>query len=171
MKNKTGRILLEKIYGKGCFIERAGIREINEDEEKLLKRQIKGYKRLNRTITYHHLKKKEYGGIVSIDNGANIAAYNHEWLHQQPPEKQEEINNQLREFKYKIDCAKVALGDKNINFEKLGNIDFSLNKSDYISIPVYDNTEIDLQKRKKFNRAREKDEFQKMVKDYYEDRR
>ena len=90
MKNSTGRKLLEQKYGKGCFMERAGIRKITPTEEKKLKK-IKGYKKLDRTISYHHIKEKSKGGEVSIDNGANLAVYNHQWLHQQPPEIIEDI--------------------------------------------------------------------------------
>ena len=32
MKNSTGRKLLEQRYGKGCFMERAGIRKITPNE-------------------------------------------------------------------------------------------------------------------------------------------
>ena len=98
MKNRTCRKLLEQRYGKGCFMERAGIRKITLEEEQELKK-IKGYKKFNRQITYHHIKQKSLGGEVSISNGANLAAYNHEWLHQQPPEVIDEINQKLQDFK------------------------------------------------------------------------
>lgn len=41
MKNSTGRRLLEQRYGKGCFMERAGIRIITEEEEQKLKKKNK----------------------------------------------------------------------------------------------------------------------------------
>ncbi|MFR3182486.1 MAG: hypothetical protein ACLTPN_02575 [Clostridia bacterium] len=161
MKNRTGRKLLEQKYGEGCFMERAGIRIITEEQEKQL-RKIKGYKRLDRQITYHHIKEKHLGGEVSIENGANLASYNHTWLHQQPEEVKEKINEQLQKFKLSIDMAQISATSKGVKGENLGN--FVVDMSDVITIPVYDNTEQDMIKRKeKFNRAKIKNETQKLI--------
>lgn len=161
MKNSTGRKLLEQRYGKGCFMERAGIREITPEEEKKLKK-IKGYKKLDRTISYHHIKEKSKGGEVSIDNGANLAVYNHEWLHQQPPEIIEDINNKLQDFKASIDLARLEIGEEGLNIEKVLSMNFDM--EDTISIPLYDNTpEIQEKRHKKFNRAEVKRETSKLI--------
>ena len=161
MKNSTGRKLLEQRYGKGCFMERAGIRKINPTEEKKLKK-IKGYKKLDRTISYHHIKEKSKGGEVSIDNGANLAVYNHQWLHQQPPEVIEDINNKLQDFKASIDLARLEIGEEGLNIEKVLSINFDI--EDTISIPLYDNTpEIEEKRHKKFNRAEVKRETSKLI--------
>ena len=103
MKNRQGRKILEQIYGEGCFMERAGIRKITPEEEKLFKKTIKGFKKLDRTITYHHIRERHNGGKVTIENGANLAAYNHAWLHQQSPEVRNSINRQLQEFKRQLE--------------------------------------------------------------------
>ena len=161
MKNSTGRKLLEQRYGKGCFMERAGIRKIAPTEEKKLKK-IKGYKKLDRTISYHHIKEKSKGGEVSIDNGANLAVYNHQWLHQQPPEVIEDINNKLQDFKASIDLARLEIGEEGLNIEKVLSINFDI--EDTISIPLYDNTpEIEEKRHKKFNRAEVKRETSKLI--------
>lgn len=161
MKNSTGRKLLEQRYGKGCFMERAGIREITPEEEKKLKK-IKGYKKLDRTISYHHIKERSKGGEVSIDNGANLAVYNHEWLHQQPPEIIEDINNKLQDFKASIDLARLEIGEEGLNIEKVLSMNFDM--EDTISIPLYDNTpEIQEKRHKKFNRAEVKRETSKLI--------
>lgn len=163
MKNSTGRRLLEQRYGKGCFMERAGIRIITEEEEQKLKKKIKGYKKLNRQITYHHIKEKHLGGEVSIQNGANIAAYNHEWLHKQPPEVIDEINKRLQEFKLSIDIASLRVGD-NIDVNKIGSVDLEMDMSDVITIPVYDNTQEDeIRRKKKFNRTKIKEETNHLI--------
>lgn len=161
MKNKQGRKILEQIYGKGCFMERAGIRKITPEEENNLKKTLKGFKKLDRTITYHHIKEKHNGGRVTIENGANLAAYNHAWLHRQSPEVKSSINRQLQEFKMSI---------IRMNFDEEGNIlsrdteQIPLSQGEYVSIKAYDNTEQDFKKRKqKFNRAKVKNETQKMV--------
>lgn len=161
MKNSTGRKLLEQRYGKGCFMERAGIREITLEEETKL-RKITGYKKLDRTISYHHIKEKSKGGEVSIDNGANLAVYNHEWLHQQPPEIIEDINNKLQDFKASIDLARLEIGEEGLNIEKVLSMNFDM--EDTISIPLYDNTpEIQEKRHKKFNRAEVKRETSKLI--------
>lgn len=51
---------MEQRYGKGCFMERAGIRKITPEQEKKLKK-IKGYKKIDRTISYHHIKQRSQG--------------------------------------------------------------------------------------------------------------
>ena len=56
MSNKKARQALEKIYGKGCMMEKAGIRK------------IKGIKKQDRQITYHHLRPKRLGGQATIEN-------------------------------------------------------------------------------------------------------
>ena len=166
MKNSTGRKLLEQRYGKGCFIERAGIRIITEEEEQNLKRKINGYKKLNRQITYHHIKEKHLGGEVSIQNGANIAAYNHEWLHKQPPEVIDGINRRLQEFKLSIDIASLMLGDNNIDINKIGSVDLEMDMNNVITIPVYNNTQKDeIRRKKKFNRAKIKEETNNLIKE------
>ena len=164
MKNSTGRRLLEQSYGKGCFMERAAIRIVTEEEEQKLKKKIKGYKKLNRQITYHHIKEKHLGGEVSLQNGANIAAYNYEWLHRQPPEVIEEINNKLQEFKLSIDIASLKVGDKDIELDKIGSVDLELDTDDVITIPVYNNTQEDeIRRKNKFNRAKVKEETKHLI--------
>lgn len=166
MKNKTGRTLLEYYYGKGCFMERAGIREITKKQEKVIKKRIRGFKKLDRTITYHHLQKKENGGEVTVENGANIAAYNHEWLNRQPPEIQEEINNKLREFKLKVDCIQMNFKEKDVEVEKVGRIEVSNDEDEYMVIPAYDNVE-EYGKKDKFNRNKSKLDTKRLIDDYY----
>ena len=139
MKNKTVRKLLKLIYGEGCFMERAGIRKITPQEEVIMKKTIKGFKTLDRTITYHHLKARENGGETTIENGANLARYNHSWLHEQSKEKQEEVNNQLREFKNSINFAKLTLTEQGVDLDK---IDVSFEDCDLYTIPVKDNSEL-----------------------------
>lgn len=56
MSNKKARQALEKLYGKGCMMERAGIRK------------IAGVKKQDRQITYHHLRPKRLGGQATVEN-------------------------------------------------------------------------------------------------------
>lgn len=56
MSNKKARQELERIYGKGCMMEKAGIRKIT------------GVKKQDRQITYHHLRPKRLGGQATVEN-------------------------------------------------------------------------------------------------------
>lgn len=110
MKNKTAKKILEIIYGRRCFMEAAGIR-------------IRGAKTLDHTLTYHHIIPVSAGGQTTLKNGAVLARYNHDWLHQQPPHIQDEINEQLQEYKLNCDFAKLIIKDNGaIDFEKLDEI-------------------------------------------------
>ena len=168
MKNKTGKRLLEKRYGKGCFMERAGIREITPEQEAEYRRTIRGFKKLDRTITYHRIREKSNGRKVSIENGANLAAYNDQWFNTQSPEVQAKINNQLQQFKFKIDMVRMSVGDDGLEFDKI-NVDVDM--SDTIEIPVYDNSVLEEKefKRPKFNRAQVKRQTQRLIEEDIED--
>lgn len=162
MKNSECRRLLEKRYGKGCFMERAGIRKITPEEEEKMKRTIKGFKRLDRRMTYHHIKEKSRGGKATIENGANLAAYNHQWLHQQPEDVKDEINERLQAFKFEIDTAILQAKENGVEVE--GSQEIQIDFGDTFDIPVYD---VPKDRRKKkageFNRAKVKRETQKIV--------
>ena len=86
-KNSKARKKLEKIYGKGCFMERAGIRKIT------------GFKKDAYIMTYHHMRHVSEGGKATVENGANLALENHEFLHSLPREEEEKINNEIRRWK------------------------------------------------------------------------
>lgn len=100
--NKRARKALERIYGKGCFIERGKI------VEKAEKRGITGYKvfiqkrkftRMDGKITYHHIKERCKGGQATVENGANVKYENHEWIHSLNEEDKNVVNELLQEFK------------------------------------------------------------------------
>ena len=61
MSNKKARQALERIYGKGCMMEKAGIRK------------IAGVKKQDRQITYHHLRPKHLGGQATVENRCELS--------------------------------------------------------------------------------------------------
>lgn len=85
--NSKARRKLREIFGDGCFLERMGVRK------------IKGVRKLDRMITYHHLKKKSKGGRATVENGANLAWENHQWLHSLPEAEQDFLNREIRKWK------------------------------------------------------------------------
>ena len=133
MSNKKARQALEKLYGKGCMMERAGIRKIT------------GVKKQDRQITYHHLRPKHLGGQATVENGANLAKYNHEWLEKLSTQQREKINNQLRAYK-----ASVA------EFNANGIVqakEISIDMSECIEIPL------------RYNRAKLKQDLRRRLED------
>ena len=110
MKNKTIRIVMEMLYGKQCFIEKLGIR-------------ILGARTLDHTISYHHLIPQRLGGGTTIENGALLARYNHDWLHKQSQRKQDEINEMFQEYKLNCQFARLIVRENGtIDFERLDEI-------------------------------------------------
>lgn len=109
MKNKTARKILEIIYGRQCFMEAAGIR-------------ICGARTLDHTLTYHHIIPVSAGGLTTLQNGAVLARYNHDWLHQQPLHIQDEINEQIEDYKLNCEFAKIIIRDGHIDFERIDEI-------------------------------------------------
>ena len=173
--NKSARQLLEMIYGKGCMFKRAHIAErLRQSGIK-----IKGYKvfvsekrykskkikRLEETMTYHHLQHKADGGKTDVENGAVINELAHRYLHSLPREQEEIINNMLREHKRSIDIKGGILVPTQHGLDIQQpfqlSLDFEINEDDCITIPVYDNTKED--RDRKFNRAKVKQETLQLI--------
>lgn len=137
MGYKGIRRRMAQVYKNVCMMEASGIRYIPKNK----RIRIKGYKKSQEQLTYHHLVKKENGGKVTEDNGAILKRYNHEWLHSLPSDKQELVNEKLRQYK----LAVVELGyeetQRRIMCHKL---DFTIpdlcnEEIDYIVIQAYQN--------------------------------
>ena len=131
MSNKKARQELERIYGKGCMMEKAGIRK------------IKGINKQDMQTTYHHLRPKRLGGQATVENGANLAKYNHEWLEKLSTQQREKINNQLRAYKASV-----------IEFNTDGVVqakEISIDMTECIEIPL------------KYNRAKLKQDLRRRL--------
>ena len=166
-KNKTIRERLERIYGKGCMFQKAHIAQRIEEIGgiKTYKQYIqqhkysfKKVKKLEETMTLHHLKHRADDGRTSEQNGAVINALAHGYLHSLPRNEEEIINNMLRDYKWRIDNGrecKIELVDTlDIGIEvKVAEISFS----DEIKPP-----------KEKFNRAKVKEETRNKIKDWEE---
>lgn len=154
--NKSIRKSMIRKYGRVCMIEAAGIRYIPMS----VRKKIKGYKKSQETLTYHHIKERIKGGEATEENGAILKGYNHAWLHSLPEEEKQEVNRRLQE--YKLSVATISGSD--IEAERL---EFDL--TDSFEIELLPQTEEVKKKRSKFNRAKEKKWFNKEVDDYYEE--
>ena len=116
-KNKSVREELERIYGKHCMIHE-GIRNLRPPEPK--NAHYKG-KSIANQITLHHLQPRRNGGPTTLENGSLVCRKCHDWLEQLPNLEREKVNNEIREYKSKLDihCATLVLKDKELHIEPL----------------------------------------------------
>lgn len=170
--NTKGRQQLERIYGKGCMFKKA---HIEEQIEAL--RTIKTYKvflketkytgkkirQLEGNMTYHHLRHRSEGGKTNIENGSIINEMAHRYMHSLPRAEEEVINDMIRQFK--MSGGILVPNDKGIQVQQPIQIDLDFDMSDCITIPVYDTTKEEYEKRKKFNRAKVKRETKQLIDD------
>ena len=156
-KNSKARKKLEKIYGKGCFMERAGIRKIT------------GFKKDAYIMTYHHMRHVSEGGKATVENGANLALENHEFLHSLPREEEEKINNRIRQWKANfllMNNGKVE-NSASLEFPDLTNDENCIIiKLEKTTKAQYEELQRQKQQRKQqFNRSKIKRETQQMIDD------
>lgn len=149
---------LERIYGKGCFFNRAHIAErieamggIKTYRKFVEEKRYKG-KKISHRITFHHLKHRSEGGQKSVDNGANIEEIAHQYLHSLTRQQEEIINDMLREFKLCYvnmtgNCQALDSGAIQLNFD-IGD--------DCIEIETQDTTLEEFDKKKR-NQQKKRD--------------
>lgn len=100
-------------------------------------------------LTYHHIKMKKDGGRATVENGALLSAENHAWFHKQNSQDQAIMNAMFQEYKKQYQECQVVFVDKlNLGFE-IKAMEFHIDEKE--------------QKKEKYNRAKEKREFQRRV--------
>ena len=144
--NKRAKEKLIELYGAECFIEKLKLRKYTEPKKYKGKGQMKRMKQL----TYHHIKMKKDGGRATVENGALLSAENHTWFHKQSPQVQTQMNEIFQEYKRQQsqECQVVFVDELKLGFE-IKTMEFSIRERE--------------QKKEKYNRAKEKKEFQKRV--------
>ena len=167
--NRSAKKELERIYGKGCFFNRAKVAEqieamggIKTFKVFVQEKKFKG-KPISHQITYHHLKHKSEGGKATVENGANVEEVAHQYLHSLPRNQEEIINNMLREFK--LNCVMMT-GDGQV--QEAQSISFNFGE-DVLVIPLYDNDkrhnpEVARQQAEERERAKHTKEYKKKKK-------
>lgn len=140
-KNRSAKKELERLYGKGCFFNRAHCAErieamggIKTFKKFVQERRFKGVP-ISHQITFHHLQHKSEGGKATVANGANIEEIAHQYIHSLPRDQEEIINDMLRDFK--LNCI-IVTGNKEI--QEAQSISFDL-EGDFLEIPLFDNDE------------------------------
>ena len=92
---------------------------------------------------------KKDGGIATVENGALLSAENHAWFHKQNPQDQAIMNTMFQEYKKQYqECEVAFVDDLDLGFE-IKAMEFHIDERE--------------QKKDKYNRAKEKREFQKRV--------
>lgn len=143
--NKSAKEALIRIYGAECFIDKLGLRK---DKERKYTGKSQ-YKRMKQ-LTYHHIKEKSKGGRATLENGAILSVENHEWFNKQSKEKQAEMNRAFQEYKK---CKIEYVEELNLGIEvKYTEVVFEEPK----------------EKKREFNRAKEKREFRRRVEEELE---
>lgn len=143
--NKRAKEELIRRYGAECFIEKLKLRKDTEPRKYKGKGQMKKMKQL----TYHHIRMKKDGGRATVENGALLSTENHTWFHKQNPQDQAIMNAMFQEYKKQYQECEVVFVDKlDLGFE-IKAMEFHIDERE--------------QKKEKYDRAKEKREFQKRV--------
>lgn len=143
--NKRAKEELIRRYGAECFIEKLKLRKDTEPRKYKGKGQMKKMKQL----TYHHIRMKKDGGRATVENGALLSAENHAWFHKQNSQDQAIMNAMFQEYKKQYqECQVVFVDELDLGFE-IKAMEFHIDERE--------------QKKEKYNRAKEKREFQKRV--------
>lgn len=143
--NKKIKEELIRRYGAECFVEKLKLRK----DSKPRRYKGKGQRQRMKQLTYHHIKMKKDGGRATVENGALLSAENHAWFHKQSPQDQAIMNEMFQEYKRQYqECQVVFVDELKLGFE-IKVMEFSIGEKE--------------QKKEKYNRAKEKREFQKRV--------
>ena len=143
--NKRAKEELIRIYGAECFIEKLKLRK----DVKPTRYKSKGQMKKMKQLTFHHIKMRKDGGRATAENGALLSAENHAWFHQQSSKDQTQMNTIFQEYKKQYqECKVVFVDDLDLGFE-IKAMEFCIDEKE--------------QKKDKYNRAKEKREFQKRV--------
>ena len=149
--NKSAKEALIRIYGPECFIDKLGLRK---DKERKYTGKSQ-YKRMKQ-LTYHHIEEKSKGGKATIENGALLSEENHIWFNKQSEEAQRQMNEAFQEYKRRVDEMQEC------KIELVDELDLGI-KVKYTEISFSEP-----KREKKFNRAKEKEEFRRRVEEELE---
>ena len=147
--NKSAKEELIRRYGAECFIDKLHLRK--DDAPKRYK--SRGQRKRMKQLTFHHICMRKDGGEASPENGALLSVENHAWFHQQSPAAQGYMNAIFQEYKRQTDELRVVFVDE-------------------LEMPfTVKATTFSIKERERYNRAKEKEETQKLIDDYYDEER
>lgn len=108
-------------------------------------------------MTLHHIKHRAEGGATSERNGAIVSALGQGYLHSLPKEHEEIVNGMLRDYKAGIDEGRY----ERIDVELVEELDTGISIN-FAELSAEDDR-IVIQRPKKYNRAKMKEEMRRMV--------
>ena len=155
--NKEAKRRLIQKYGGVCFIEELELRTPEEiNKERRIRYKGKRQREICDKITYHHILERSKGGKATEENGALLRYINHQWFHRLSKEKQAEINKLFQEYKrqHSKECAVEYVDNLDLGFE----------------VRAFTFTPEDLEPKKKYNRAKDKRENEKIIKEWEEEK-
>ena len=166
--NRSAREMLEKIYGKHCFIHQ-GIRKLKPPTPK--KGTYKG-KSIAYQLTYHHLKAKRDGGKATVENGACVCRSCHDWLEQLSEQEREKVNDELRAYKKRLDDIEIATVEIQNGKVVQAELLIPEEREEPVYILAYDISEEEWQKFKaeRNKRVLESQRWERGVEKFYEER-
>ena len=145
-KNKRAKEELIRRYGAECFIERLHLRD-----DKDRKYTGKGQYRRMKQLTYHHIKMRKDGGKANVENGALLSTDNHSWFHQQPIQRQREMNDMFQELKRELDHIGIEYVDDLETPIKVNAVSISVTKDKHVIIErLRRDEEREFQRQRKF---------------------
>ena len=150
--NKEAKRTLIQKYGEVCFIEELSLRTPEEiNKERRIRYKGKKQRAICDQLTYHHILEKCKGGKATEENGALLRYINHQWFHRLSKEKQAEINKMFQEYKrqHSTKCTVELVDNLDLDFE----------------VKAFTFTPEDLEPKKKYNRAKDKREYEKIIKE------
>ena len=120
---------------------------------------FKKVKKLESTMTLHHLKHRAEGGATSERNGAVVSALGQGYLHSLPKEHEEIVNGMLRDYKAGIDAGRYERVDVEISDDFNSGIEINMAELSA------DDEKIVIERPKKYNRAAMKREMRAIIED------
>ena len=151
--NKRAKEKLIELYGEECFIDKLHLRPYDTKHYTSQKKLSKKAKKIQETLTYHHIHEAHNNGKATIENGAVLSRENHDWFNEQPQKIKDTLNAIFQEYK------KIVFEDENVT-----------NVKNYLKLRKAFNTALSksIQKRENIEnrRSREKDELRKLSEDF-----
>ena len=118
---------------------------------------LKKIKKLESTMTLHHIKHRADGGATSERNGAVVSALGQGYLHSLPKEHEEIVNGMLRDYKAGIDSGRY----ERVDVELVEDLDTGL-EINFAELSAEDDR-IVIDRPKKYNRALVKREMRRII--------
>jgi hypothetical protein len=152
-KNKPVREALIEEFGEKCMYHE-GIRDVRPPSTS--KKRYKG-KKIQDQLTLHHLKPLRENGPTTEENGSILCRFCHDYVESRSKEEREQINDELREYKrtHSKECTVEYVDNLDLDFE----------------VKAFTFTPEDLEPKKKYNRAKDKRENEKIIKEWEEKQR